>query len=138
MTRKQYHDMREIIREQLGQTCHIAFNDMISVYEGMTGFRCDRHDEGYSATTVEVFPDDHLADYYIMNVYNDSRDCDGKMSYSQSFLMRANTGKRKRWYWLKDTETGRPKGKFGVRNRWQAVKKFHDRQRDYTAESMGY
>lgn len=139
MSRKDYHAMKAIIREQLGNPN--AMVEFVSE-EGETrgfvyavGHQSFRHDEGYSATGIQVFADE--PGRYSVQVENRSRDCDGPHSSHDEFVV-GPAGKRRRWYWNRNWKTNRPEGKFGMKSAFKILKQGRSSQRDYFAEAAGY
>jgi hypothetical protein len=131
MSRKDYHNIRSIIKDFLSSdTVLVVFEDGCAY-----GFKSKRHDEGYSATTVSVAIGDEPGSYEVV-VENRGQDCDGRHSSSSEMVVTRRKN-RKRWYWSKNYQTGKPAGKFGIKSAWVS-RELSARQRDYTAERMGY
>jgi hypothetical protein len=137
MSRKDYHNMRAIVRDFLNDPSAIVeFSDSHTGIQAV-GFQSIRHDEGFSSTSIAVSPGEKPGTYEVSE-YNDGRDCDGRISSENEYLVKKTTTKRKRSYYSYHWETNRPKGKFGMKTAWKVLSKGKSRNRDYTAESMGY
>lgn len=137
MSRKDYHNMRSIVRDFLNDPNAIV--EFSESYTGIqaVGFQSSRHDEGFSSTSISVSIGEKPGTYEVSE-YNNGRDCDGRISSENEYLVKKTTTKRKRWYFNKNWETNRPQGKFGMKTAWKVLSKSKERIRDYTAESMGY
>jgi len=133
MSRKDCLNMKSIVRDFLGDPDAIVeFDDE----GGADGFKSSAHDEGFSSRNVLVnVVEDKPGTYHVL-VLDSGRDCDGRTSSDTEYIV-VKSSHRKRWYNDRNWDTNRPKGKFGVRSEWRS-KRITGRQRDYTAESMGY
>jgi hypothetical protein len=131
MSRKDYRNLKIIIRERLGDGISIDFSDGMA-----SAARWERHEEGFSAKALNVYVGDKPGTYTVDD-QSWGRDCDGRHSQSDAYTVGA-AGKRKRWYWSRDWKANRPIGKFGVKARFKPLGEGDSRQRDYSAEAAGY
>lgn len=99
-------------------------------------------EEGYSYTTYQVYPQEFHGEagdgWYGFSEYTRSRDCDGRMDNEHHGTVKL-LDKAKRRYTGATKHGWTPDGKRGqfvsVRLRFGKV---NSRQRDYSAEAMGY
>jgi hypothetical protein len=131
MSRKACRDLKAIAKTFINRDgVRLDISDC-----SVTGFHSERHDEGFSSTAVSV-SEGKLSGTYEVTVESWGRDCDGRHSQIDDYLV-VRTSKRRRWYMGRNFTTGRPEGKFGVMSGW-TIRNSDSSQRDYSAEAAGY
>lgn len=141
ISRKDYHAMKAIVRQFLNDpSAPVDFllldpENPEKSPSSAVGYQSLVHDEGYSATGIEVFLDQPGT--YSVSVDTNGRDCDGRTSHHSEYTV-IKGGKRKRFYMSRNWETNRPNGKFSVKSPFKIIGKGRSSQRDYTAEAAGY
>lgn len=132
MSRKDYHALKSIVRSFAGDRDTLVFTDPDYNDGSMHGGVSQSHDEGYSRVYVQAGPGEKPGTYDV-TVYRDSRDCDGKTSSTDDYVV-VRRNKRKRYYmgWAGN------RGAFGVKSEWAIIERGKGSQRDYTAEAAGY
>jgi len=140
MSRKDCRNMKEIVRQFLNDpfapVSVVCEEGETMGYVVAHGFQSARTEEGYASTGVEVYFGEKPGTYEV-KVYNDGRDCDGRLSNQSEYVV-GPAGKRKRFYWSRNWKLNRPEGKFGVKGSFKILSKGRSSQRDYTAEAAGY
>lgn len=140
LSRQDCRNMKEIVRQFLSDPS--AMVDVVSEhgetrgYVVAQGYQSCRTEEGYSSTGVEVYLGEKPGTYEV-KVYNDGRDCDGRLSNQSEYVV-GPAGKRKRFYWSRNWQKNRPEGRFGMKGSFKVLSNGRSSQRDYTAEAAGY
>lgn len=131
MSRVDYHNLISIVRVFSAPCVLVRLDNGVA-----RGGYSETHEEGYSSVGVEAYSNGDGT--YQVRVHHSGRDCDGRVSQFSEYTVQ-KTAHRKRYYVSRDWKNGnRPMGKFGIRSEWSIVRVGRSRQRDYTAESMGY
>lgn len=127
ISRNDYHRMAAVARD-FSQSSFVYWDGSNAV-SGL----CIRDEEGYKNTRVCVYLSS--PGVYEVTVDTHARDCDGVMSFHQTYLVSFRK-KAKRYYVSYNHKGNKPCGAFGIKV--FNIKNIDSTQRDYSAEAAGY
>lgn len=132
ISRQDRNLMRKIIRSLAGESRPLFIEEDDGCFCIYTGGPTD---EGYDYTTYTLYSQPVNGEWFRFSIDNRSRDCDGRLDHYQEGLVKLRS-KASRVYFGDWSKGYRRNGRFN--SNFLAYADTNSRQRDYSAEAMGY